>query len=519
MRGRRLWTVSMLVAALVFAMVAAPAFGQGRGHGPPEDRGRPGHAPVNITILHDTHFHGNFGDDDANIAKYMALVNRLKTKDPSALFLGNGDDLAPSVLASVFRGEHMIEALNASPLDINTLGNHEFDFGPENTREQIAASEFTWVTANVREIGSGQPFAHDLGVERFVIRDVKGVSVGVTGLGPEGMATVTTLGPDTEQIPAIDAMTEVVPQMQAAGADLVVVASHLCGPDARELAEAVDGIDVIVGDHCAEVLDEPEVINETIISFVGDEFDFLGELTLQVRHGEILRHRFKLHNATRVRPDPTIQAIMDFWEGELDEALGEVIGFRVNDWDVRTASVRSGETGMANYIVDSMRMSVGADVAITNGGGIRSDQIYPGGEDIILRDVQAILPFGNTVVLTELSGATILEALEWGVQAGTPQGRFPQVSGMRYVWDPSADPGSRIVSVTVGDDPIDPAETYTLATNDFMLRGGDGYDMLADGDVIIPPEGAQPMMDAVVDRIRDEVNVEVATDGRIQRLE
>jgi 5'-nucleotidase / UDP-sugar diphosphatase len=114
-------------------------------------------------------------------------------------------------------------------------------------------------------------------------------------------------------------------------------------------------------------------------------FDFLGELTLTVKHGAITAHSFTLHEVTDATTHPTIQAIVDHWEGELDEALGEVVGFRTNDWDVIQDHVRSGETGIANYIVDSMRMSVGADVAITNGGGIRSDQLYPGGEDIILR--------------------------------------------------------------------------------------------------------------------------------------
>ncbi len=308
--------------------------------------------------------------------------------------------------------------------------------------------------------------------------------------------------------------------MEAQGADLVVVTSHLCGSDARDLAAAVDGIDVIVGDHCAEVLQEPEVINDTIVSFAGDEYDFLGELTLTVQFGDVKSHEFTLHEVTTdITPDPTIQAIVDDWEAQLDEALGEVIGFRNNAWDVRTEAVRSGETGFANYIADTIRMSVGADVALTNGGGIRSDQIYEGGEDITRRDVLSILPFGNTVVMVEVSGATILQALEHGVAAGTPQGRFPQVSGMTYVWDPSADAGARIVDVTVGGAPLDPAATYTLATNDFLLGGGDGYEMLADGTVLIGPEGAQPMDTVLINRIQAEGDVTVATDGRIARVE
>ena len=489
----------------------------------PAFRGPPGRG-ADVVILHDTHFHGEFSHDPATgiseIAQYMTMALERKAALPHALFVGNGDDLAPSLLAGVFHGEHMIEALNASPLDVNTFGNHEFDFGPENLRTRIAESDFRWVTANVRDITTGEPFAADLGVERFMIFEVQGVNVGITGLGPERMAEVTSLGPDTEQIPAIEAMEEVVPEMRAAGADLVVVASHLCGSDARVLAAAVDGIDAIVGDHCAEVLPQPEIINDTIVSFVGDEFDFLGELRIQVEGGEIIDHHFTLHALTPdIDPDPVVQAIVDKWEAELDEALGEVIGFRVTEWDVLRNHVRSQETGFANYITDTVRMSVGADIGLQNGGGIRSDQIFPAMTDITRRDVIEVLPFPNTIVLIEVTGAIVLDALENGVsRVEFGDGRFPQISGMTYVWDPSAVAGSRIVEVTVGGEPLDLNATYRLATNDFLLGGGDGYTMLADGQVIIGGEEGRLLSEVVTERIIAEFDVVAETDGRITRL-
>ncbi len=462
------------------------------------------------------------GPSTVNVARYMQLVNDLKTENPNSLFIGNGDDLAPSVLSSVFGGEHMIEILNASPIDVNTLGNHEFDFGPENLRERIEDSDFPWVSANVRDVTTGEPFAADLDVERFIIEEIEGVSVGITGLGPERMAEVTTLGDDTEQISAITAMEEVVPEMEAAGADVIVVASHLCGPDARELAAQVDGIDAIVGDHCAEVLDEPEEINGTLVSFVGDEFDLLGQLTLTVDDGEVVDHDFTLHDITHVHQgDATVQAIVDDWEVRLDEALDEEIGTRLNAWDVRSPDpIRREESGFANYIVDTMRDEAGADVALTNGGGIRSDQVYEPGP-IIRRDVIAILPFANNVVKVELDGASILEALENGVsRVEDGDGRFPHVSGMAYVWDPDADPGERIVSVTIGGEPLDEDADYTLATNDFLLDiGGDGYDMLDRGETLISSDEGRLMSDVVSERIVNEVNVEVETDGRISTVD
>lgn len=165
-----------------------------------------------------------------------------------------------------------------------------------------------------------------------------------------------------------------------------------------------------------------------------------------------------------------------------------------------------------------MLAEVDADVAPQNGGGIRSDQIFAADEPITRRDVIDVLPFANRVVKVELTGATILEALEHGVAEGTVQGRFPQVGGMAYVWDPDAAPGDRIVEVTIGGVALDPAATYTLATNDFLLGGGDGYDMLADGNVIIGSEGGRLLSEVVTDRIIADVNVVAEEDGRISTV-
>jgi 2',3'-cyclic-nucleotide 2'-phosphodiesterase (5'-nucleotidase family) len=501
-------TLLVLLALLLGGLPVAPAAGADE--------------PVEITILHDTHFHGRFSNPHSTIARYMALAEARKGAHEHAIFVGNGDDLAPSVEAGVFFGRHMIDALNVSPLDINTYGNHEFDFGPENLLELVEDSAFQWVSANVIDNRTDDVFGAEVGAERFVIRDFGGVQVGFTGLGPRGMATITSMGEHAIEVPAIEAMTEVVPMMRAAGADIIVVASHLCAePDARDLAAAVDGIDVIVGDHCAESLVQPEIVNDTILSFVGDEFRWLGELTLTVEGGDIAGFAFTRHDLSVIQPDPhpAVQAVVDEYTAQLDEALSEEIGTRAVEWDTRRATVRSREEAFANFVTDAMRELHDADIAFTNGGGIRGDRIYGADEPIIRRDIVENLPFPNTVVKAQMSGSMLRDVLEHALSGlEGVLGQFLHYSGVEVIFDASRPVGERVVRATVGCEPIDDTRMYTFATNDFLLGGGDAFVMLRDAEVLVPGHEGPLMSAFIMDVVQAVGVVDTPVEGRITRI-
>jgi 2',3'-cyclic-nucleotide 2'-phosphodiesterase (5'-nucleotidase family) len=467
-----------------------------------------------------------------NLSRYLALVAERKAAlGASALYLGNGDDIAPSLHSGVFEphGIHMIEALNAAAdlIDVNNLGNHEFDYGPGNLELLLAEAEYPYVSANVRDIDSGEVFGVDLGVQEYVILDVEGVQVGITGLGPENMASITDLGDDTEQIPAADALDIVLPQMRDDGADIIVISSHLCGPDAIELADtytAHGGIDVIAGDHCAavELYESPQT--GTIVSLAGDEFELLAELTLTVEGGAVTAHQRVLHDLAAdfplIEPHPGVQAVMDGYNAQLDDQLNVVIGERTVEWDTRTSEVRAFENAFGNFLTDEMRAFYDADIAVQNSGGIRANTTFPPG-DITRREIAEILPFGNHIVLAELTGATILEALEHSVHGwGDGNGRFLQVSGLRFTFDVSRPAGDRVVEVEIGGEPLDEGATYTMATNNFTLAGGDDFTMFEDATVLV--DANEGPMDApwLMERIaaRDTPVDTTDDEGRINRI-
>jgi 2',3'-cyclic-nucleotide 2'-phosphodiesterase (5'-nucleotidase family) len=203
-------------------------------------------------------------------------------------------------------------------------------------------------------------------------------------------------------------------------------------------------------------------------------------------------------------------------QAKLDADLSVEIGTTDGPLDSRRNIVRSQESAVGNLIADAMRAANGADVAITNGGGIRADRTYDAGTKLTRKDILTELPFGNVTVVTEVTGQNILDALENGLsQVENGAGRFPQVSGLKIVANLKQPAGQRLVSVMVGDKPLDPAATYKVATNDFMLNGGDGYGALSKGHVLIGAKGGDIMANDVIEYIAATGKVDAKVEGRI----
>jgi 2',3'-cyclic-nucleotide 2'-phosphodiesterase (5'-nucleotidase family) len=171
---------------------------------------------------------------------------------------------------------------------------------------------------------------------------------------------------------------------------------------------------------------------------------------------------------------------------------------------------------MGDLIADAMRATTQADVAIMNGGGIRGGKIYVADATITRRDVLNELPFNNRVVVIEITGAALRQAIENGLsQLPNGSGRFPQVSGMTIEADPSRPVGSRVISVKVGDAPLDDAKRYRVATNDFMARGGDGYEMFANAPRLLPDVDSPLLANEVMDYIRNAGTIRTTVAARI----
>jgi 5'-nucleotidase len=212
--------------------------------------------------------------------------------------------------------------------------------------------------------------------------------------------------------------------------------------------------------------------------------------------------------------DPATAKVVAAYEARLGPELDKPVGATRVPLDGGTTRLRASETNLGNLVADALRAQAGADVALVNAGGIRGDRVHPPGP-LTRRALIEIHPFGNVVCTLSVPGRIIAEALEHGVaRLPAAAGQFPQVSGLAFQVDSGAPAGQRVREIRVGNAPLDPARTYTLAVPDFLLLGGDGYAMFANAAVLVGPEGG-PLMATALERQVAGKEIAPQVEGRI----
>ena len=468
--------------------------------------------PVTLKILQINDWDLMEGTGDrGGFSRLLSILEAEKADDPNVLLLHAGDALSPSLLAGIDHGAHMVDLLNRLPLDAFVMGNHEFDFGPDNAKEQLAKATFPIVNSNVTD-QDGKLFP---GTVESKMIEVGGYKIGIFGLTtPETEVLATPgwakFGP---VIPTSQAMAQ---KLRAEGADIVIALAHTPTADDKAM-QASRVIDLIVSGHDQDLKVDYDGISSITESYAQADYVTAIELEIdRVKDEVVWRPRYRVIDSALFEPSAAGREVIKTYEDKLSKELDVAIGKTTVELDSRRAIVRGGEAVIGNVIADATREAVGADIAITNGGGIRGDKTYAPGTTLLRRDIQTELPFGNRTVKLELTGKQVWEALENGLsQWEKVAGRFPQVSGLVVTADPTKDPGARVVSVTVGGQPLDMGKTYTVATNDFMATGGDGYDSFKDGKTLIDVTSAQYMASQVIDWIAAKGEIAPAIEGRI----
>jgi 2',3'-cyclic-nucleotide 2'-phosphodiesterase (5'-nucleotidase family) len=441
------------------------------------------------------------------------LVKRERERAPGAIVTFGGDLISPSLLSGLTKGRHMIELMNALKVDAAVLGNHEFDHGPEVLKQRIAESKFAWLGANVLD-AEGKPFG---GAAATWMTKVGSITVGAIGLVTPGALNYIRGSTPVRFVDFVPVARQAAVELKAKGAAVIVAITHMSVAEDQALARAVPEINLILGGH--EHI--PITIYErgTLILKAGTDAEFLGVVDLDIeRAGGRLTivPSWRLVPVHRIEADPEVQAIVRRYEGELTREFGQPAGKTETPLDSRAAVVRFRESAIGNLIADAMREAMGADAALMNGGGIRGNKLYPPGATITRRDVLSELPFNNAVVLLEASGAAIKAALEHGLSRhGSEFGGFPHVSGIRAEFDPTRPAGRRVIALSIGGAPADPAKIYLLATNDFLSEGGDGYAVLRDLKRRVDAAGGPGITNAVIDYLAKRGAVAPREEGRL----
>ena len=474
---------------------------------------------IDVTIITASDM-DTMGDNDGRggVARLAAVVDGERKKGGNVVFVFPGDLLSPSILAGFDRGQHMVDLLNVVPPDMLTPGNHEFDFGADVFRERMKEAKFAILGTNIRE--NGEPVAP---LVDTIVKEFKGaeetVKIGFVGVTTPTTKITSSPGP-IEFLPVIETVNAAAAKMREEGVDIVVAAVHTHMEMDFELLNRGD-VDIVLSghDHNLHVFyDGRRALVES-----KEEAEYVTMMDLSIDVGESRGKRrvrwwpnFRIQDTLGVTPHPDVNAKVQSYEATLSEELDVELGKTDVELDTRRISVRTGETAFGNLVADAMRKAVSADIAFTNGGGIRGNTQYEAGHTLTRRDILTELPFGNGTVLLELTGAQVREALEHGYRAAPEAtGSFLHVSGLTAEIDTTKPAGERVSNVMVGGEALDDAKTYKVATNDFMARGGDGYGMLSGANQLIDAASAKLMANDVMVFVRENGSVKSGIDGRL----
>jgi 5'-nucleotidase len=453
------------------------------------------------------------GGRRGGMARLATLVRDLKRENPNTIFALAGDTLSPSVESALMRGAQMVAALNAIGLDFATFGNHEFDFGPEVLLERMKESKFRWLSANVVDRRSGQAFG---GASTEVLLTLGGVRVGLFGLTTAQAAQTSRPGPDVTFGQPVTVARDVAARLRAQGASIVVAVTHVTMAEDKAIAAVAD-VDVILGGHEHEPLVAEE--GKTLITKAGSDARYLVQVDVWLtREGHLVERSWRFREVSRrIESDPAVDALVRDYARRLDRELDAVVGKSSVPLEARSARLRSEETNLGDFVADALRERLGTDVAVINGGAIRTNRTVPPGP-LTRRDVLSLLPFTDMVVKLEMRGADLRAALEHGLaQTDRVGGGFLQLSGARVVWDPRLAPGRRIVDVSVAGKPLADDAAYTVAVPGYLVRGGDGYTVFGHAKTLVDAESGPQISQVVIDAISARAEMAPALDGRIGR--
>ncbi|TPE48804.1 bifunctional metallophosphatase/5'-nucleotidase [Amaricoccus solimangrovi] len=439
-----------------------------------------------------------FGGAARMLTEIDARRDAAKAKDEAVLVLNAGDVFQGSLFFTTYSGKAELDFMNRLGLDAMVVGNHEFDLGPGPLAEFIKGANFPVLFGNatVTEDPMLGPLA-----EGPRVLEAGGEKIGIVGAVTPETATISTPGPTVRfEDPAVTIARDVA-ALEGEGVNKIILLSHLGAPEDIRIAGSVAGIDAVIGGHTHTLfsnsegapypyplmVDGPGNAKVPVVS-AGAYSKYLGDLTLTFDdQGAVTAAGGDTILLDRsVTPDPGVLKDIKTYSGPIEALKAKRVGEVGADIDGSRESCRARECAMGDLVADAMLDRVkgqGVTIALQNGGGLRASI---GAGEVSMGEVLAVLPFQNTLSTFNISGAGIVAALENGVsEVEEGAGRFPQVAGLRFTWDPAGAPnGGRIREVLVAEGdgwaPIDRAKVYTVVTNNFMRNGGDGYAVLRD---------------------------------------
>lgn len=446
-----------------------------------------------INILHTNDSHGRVFTDTNNKGMIgIDKITAIKKATLNSLLVDAGDTLHGLPIANTTQGSNIVELMNMAGYDVMTPGNHDFNYGSNKLKEYAEAEStgFDIISSNIVNKADGSPF-----LSMVSTKTINGIRIGFFGLTTTETPIVTNPVnvSSLEFMGYLESARKAVAALKAEKADIIVCLAHVSRPDVEELAKQLsEDVAVIIDGH--DHLSTNETVAGVLIAGSGQYEENLGRVTLTLdKNKRITSKASKLitkAETENVIPEKAITdraaEMLNIVNGLFSKKIGtsEVFlssarGSVANG--IITPGVRNSEMPLGNLVADALKNALGADIAITNGGGLRAD--IPVG-DITAGTLNAVLPFGNYAVLKEVTPKQLKAIIENGLaEVPNPAGKFPQISGMKVEFNPKALAGYRVTAISIGTIKLnlnDTTSKYRLATNDFMSNGGDGYTAIKD---------------------------------------
>lgn len=487
---------------------------------------------VRILYTNDTHARLEpFVENNVSIggiARRKELIDRIRALGGSVILLDAGDVFQGTLYFNVFEGLADLPFINALNYDAMTLGNHEFDKGPGVLARFLSQLRVPVTSSNLG-IDPSSPLAGL--VEPWIVVQRGGTRIGIIGVTTDETPILASPGPQIRFGDHYAGLQGAADWLSSRGVAAKIGLTHIGYAQDRQLAQRTTGIAVIVGGHSHTKVDPtPEVLTNAVgkpvlVVQAQDWGRYIGVLDVEFDgQGNPVAYRGALVPVNETTPeDPEFVARLAPFKAGVEEFGRQVVGTAAVTLVGDRTMIRTRETNLGNLVADLILERMQADraeVALVNGGGIRTD--IPAGP-VSVGKIKEVLPFDNSIVTITITGAQLIAALENGVsQVETGAGRFPQVAGMRFVWDPRRPPNARVVRVEIGNPrsgwrPVDQSATYRLATVDFLVNGGDGYAVFRAG--LDPRNSGLIISDLMIEHFQRVGVVSATTEGRIETVD
>ena len=440
-----------------------------------------------------------FGGVARVATKINELRDSLHAEGKNVIVLDAGDQFQGSLMYTTYKGAVEAEFMEKIGFDAMAVGNHEFDDGPDGLGDFLDKVSFPVVSGNLDVSRNNRLGGR---VQNHVVLEVGGEKIGIISALATDTVDTSSPGPDVIFQDEIDSLKADVAALEAEGVTKIIALNHVGYAKDMEIAAQVAGVDLVIGGHSHTYLSasdpkrhgpyptwvdaEAGGIVPVVQAYAYSKYVGHVELTFDDAGNLVYAGGDTILLDASVTPDPDIEARVAELAGPIEALKSRVVASTPVNLDGSRETCRVVECALGNLIAEAMLDRVkdqGITIAFQNGGGIRAS-IEAG--EITMGAVLAVLPFQNTLSTFQVTGAQVVEALENGVsRIEDVAGRFAQVAGLKYSFDPAAEPGARVSDVMVRDGdnwvPIDLAETYGAVTNNYVRQGGDGFRVFTGG--------------------------------------